>query len=169
MNAASRPPWQLLPEVRDKFGGEDRFTPELQQERYEAMWTDDSGQEHPVSAIYWDSVLGRQSMKTGIIDSVDRRGRGFAGALLYVRPVEAVAQPAKRGGRPTEHDWQELLIYLTGHFYEHGYPANQTELVGIMQAWFDTRTKGKRIPATSEMYSLARRIFEERDKRDSEN
>ena len=89
-------------------------------------------------------------------------------AAQFANVLEQAAKPPKHaGGRPQEVDWLSCSIYLTWYIHDHGYPANQTELVGIIQAWFET--KRARIPATSEMYKFARRIFQERDERHSEN
>jgi hypothetical protein len=151
--------WRPFLEVRDELGGKDRLLTELQQQRWQAMWVDDSGQEQDVSAAYWldpNPAIARRRMEDGTIDT-DRRDRwGFAiTAPLFVRPVQA--QPARDpGGRPSKYNWEGALIDAFGRIYSGPEPKTQAEIERWMQEFFAAQDQH---PAESEIKKHAQPLF----------
>jgi hypothetical protein len=142
----------------------ERLLKELRARQWVAYGLNKStGELHEISHAHWlsDDAAAKYTLRNGLYDS-SFRGPGplFQMGIfhpIFVAPAEAVTQTAKRG-RPPEHDWLGITIYLLWHVHFNGLPETQAELVGVMQDWFDT--KG-RVPAKSEMEKLAKRIFEE--------
>ena len=150
--------------VRDKLGAA-RFKAELQERKWICYWLEkETGEYHEIFEDYWQSDrTATKIIKSGFY--IEYRDSGDIynplrprDRYMFVIAAPEVAQE-RRGGRPKEIDWEDMLIFAAKQVHDEGLPETREEFKDILREWF--KRKGKKVPGNTELSDRVSRIFRE--------